>query len=439
MFILVLVILNGSVYFILQNFVESNIRESIDNTLNYILPKIRGVDRESFDQYDAEFLRDISRSEGNVYFRIMDYNKEVVAQSNILKDMEIPLEQGYTKLEKNNKEFVSRTIVIAKFGFLNGYLQVVRDATIEYDFLEALLTILTIASIIGGIGAIFVGYIITKKSLQPIKKITETARQISGTDLEKRLEVNGPDDELSDLAHTFNSMLERLEKAFKRQEQFVSDASHELRTPISVIKGYINLLDRWGKNEKEIREEAIEAIKNETENMNNLIENLLFLARGDLDEVEVIKNEFELDDVMEELARETEMIAGNKQVKSDITKNVMFTGDKKLIKQLIRIFIDNSLKYTSQDGVIGLHLNQREEKIVIIIEDNGCGISREEIPHIFKRFYRVDKSRSSSSGGTGLGLSIAKTIIDIHNGKIEVDSEINKGTKITIFFPRGEQ
>jgi heavy metal sensor kinase len=436
-FILVLVILNGSVYLILSNFVERNIRASLDKTLNFILPKIKGVDKQSFNQYEAEFLKDISQSEGDMYFRILDYNKDVVAQSNILLDMKIPIKDGYTKLNNKDREFVSKTVLFAKFGLLNGYLQIVRDVTIENDFLDKLLTALIIASIVGGIGAIFVGYLITKKSLKPIKNMTETAQKISGTDLKKRLEVSGPEDELNNLAHTFNSMLERLEKAFNRQEQFVSDASHELRTPISVIKGYINLLDRWGKNKEEIRDEAIGAIKNETENMNKLIENLLFLARGDLDEIVVNKEKINLNMVFTELSKETKMIAKEREISFKEKEKIVFWGDRKLIKQLIRIFIDNSLKYTSTDGKIWLQLEKEDNNIVIIISDDGCGIPQEEITHIFERFYRVDKSRSSNSGGTGLGLSIAKTIIDLHKGEIQISSKVKKGTNIKIYFPMG--
>ena len=434
-FLLVLLVLNGSSYFILHNYVNNNIEDSIENTLNYILPKIRGVDRYSFDYEAARLLQDISKSEEDVYFRIIDYNKEIVAQSNILNDMELPLEKGYKEIKSGDRTYFLKTVIISKYGYLNGYLQVVRDVTIEYSVLNKLLTILSISSIIGGLVALIVGFFITKKSMKPVKKMSETARQISGSDLSQRLEVEDSDDELTELAQTFNSMLERLQKAFKRQEQFVSDASHELRTPISIIKGYINILDRWGKEDIEIREEAIDSIKTEIKSMNDLIESLLFLARGDLADIELSYESFYLNNIIEEVIEENKIIDESLNYIFSKQEKVKVYADKLLIKQLLRIFIENSRKYTPSDGEITIDFNEIEDKIKILIKDTGKGIPEKDIPHIFNRFYKVDKSRSDEKGSSGLGLSIAMKIIELHKGDIEVESKLGEGTEIILTLP----
>ncbi|MFW6006711.1 MAG: ATP-binding protein [Bacillota bacterium] len=439
MFILVLILLNSAVYLFLHRFIKSNINESINNTLQFILLKMQRMDSFSFNQYDAGVLQDISRSRGNIYFRILNNNKEIVAQSNLLTEFDFPVENGYNEFEQNGHRFAYKTISITKYGFMNGYLQVVRDVSVEYRFLDMLLTILIIAGILGGVGAIFIGYIITRKTLKPISNMTQTARNISVTDLDRRLEVKGHEDELTNLAETFNSLLDRIQKAFETQKQFVSDASHELRTPISVINGYIKLLDRWGKEEKEIRDEAISAIKNEVNNINSLLESLLFLARGDSEELEINRNDFSVNELIEEIEKETSMITDEIEVTGKVKGKLTYYGDRKLIKQLLRIFVDNSLKFTPAQGKITVESEKKDNHIILKVKDTGCGIPQEDLPHIFERFYQVDKSRSDEKKGTGLGLSIAKWVIEAHQGRVEVNSELGEGTEFKVFLPEIEE
>ncbi len=438
LFILVLLILNSSIYLFFNNFIETNIKNSINNTLHFVLPQLHGIDRWNFDSYDANILETISESEGNIYFRILDFEGNIIAQSKFLENVNaLPVEKGLHEVKGNNRSFVYKTVGITRSVFLSGYVQIIRDTRVESQFMDNLLLILILTAFLGGIGAVFIGYIVTRKTLKPISSMTETVRNISASDLGERLDTDGPDDELNSLAQTFNSMLDRLEEAFLRQQQFVSDASHELRTPISVIQGYADLLDRWGKNEAEIRDEAIGAIKNELKNIKELMESLLFLARGDSEHLKIKKEKLNFSDLLNEIARETEMIAENIKINTIVEDDIYFYGDRKFLKQLLRIFIDNSLKYISGQGEIKLAASSRKNKLEIIVEDTGCGIPAEDIPHIFERFYRVDKSRSGVKG-IGLGLSIAEWIIDIHDGQVDVESEVDKGTKIKVISPYGK-
>jgi two-component system, OmpR family, sensor histidine kinase ArlS len=436
MFTIVLLLLNITVYLGFSYFIKNNARNNIDNVLEYVLPKIRGVNEYSFDVYDADFLQEVSKSGQIIYFRILNSNKEIVAQSYILKNIDIPIKKGFNEIKHENEHFIYKSILILKDAYLDGYFIVVRDVTLEYRFLSILFLILSTACLIGGIVAIFTGYVLTKKNLDPINKITNTVRSISVFDLDKRLEINGPEDELTRLSETFNSMLDRLEDSFKRQQEFVSDASHELRTPISVIQGYVDLLSRWGKEDEEISNESIEAIQNEVRNMKDLVNNLLFLARGDSDKIKLNKEEFWVDELVEELINETRMLENELNIYSKINERNKFYGNRKLIKQMLRIFIDNSLKFTSSGGEIVINSKNRDKFIEFIISDTGIGIPKEEQKNVFKRFYKADILHSSPKEGAGLGLAIARWIIDAHEGKIKLKSRPGHGTVIKVFLPK---
>ncbi|MFP4199297.1 MAG: sensor histidine kinase, partial [Halanaerobium sp.] len=371
------------------------------------------------------------------FFRVLDKDGKVNAQSKYVEEMDIPISAEIEEFRSGNKILAVKTIPMNNFVFSRGYLQVVRDITFEKNFLDFLIIVLTIAAGIGALISVFLGYFTTKKMLSPINKITETAREISSSDLGRRLEVSGPDDELKKLALTFNSMLDRLEKSFKRQKQFVSDASHELRTPISVIKGYIDLLDRWGKEKEDVRDEAIEAIKKETVNMKQLMENLLLLARGDDSELKKEEEFLNFNNLISEIIKEFELMEAEIELEFIEESEVEFYGDQNLFKQLLRIFLDNAVKFTSQKGKIEIKIDKIDsERFYFSVADDGPGISDEDLPFVFDRFYQADKSRTRKNNkGSGLGLAIAKQIVDSYNGDIDVESENGKGTKFIVVFP----
>ncbi len=303
------------------------------------------------------------------------------------------------------------------------------------NYIVVLLEILAVWNIIGLIIIIIIGSKASKKFLSPVYTMADTVKKISINALDKRLDIKGSKNELKDLAKTFNDMMDRIQSSIEKQNQFVSDASHELRTPISVIQGYANMLDRWGKDDKDVLEESIDAIKSESKSMKDLIEKLLFLARGDKNTQKVEKENFMMNELIDEIVKETKLIDDVHKIENEHNDEFSINADKKLIKEAIRIFIDNSIKYTEKGEGIKIDSYKREKEAIITIADNGTGISKEDLPHIFDRFYRADKSRTKSSGGTGLGLSISKWIIDKHNGKIHVWSEINIGTIVKITLP----
>jgi len=272
----------------------------------------------------------------------------------------------------------------------------------------------------------------------PNETIKDLAGAISSIDAEKldyQLSVDGSQDELKSLAYAINDMLRRINQAYQSQIRFVSDASHELRTPISVIQGYAGMIDRWGKHDEKTLQEAIDAIKSETENMKMLVEHLLFLARGDNEAIQLNKIRFDCSDLIEEIISETQIIDQDHKIITELEKPAFIEADEQLLKQAIRILVDNSLKYTEPGQEVKLKAFSKDDEIVIQVQDNGIGIAPEDLPNIFERFYRSDESRARKTGGTGLGLAIAKWIIERHGGHFEVLSRQNIGTRINVILP----
>lgn len=244
--------------------------------------------------------------------------------------------------------------------------------------------------------------------------------------------VTTGDQDLKSLEIAINNLLDRMRESRLQQERFVSDASHELRTPISVIQGYANLLDRWGKEDPQILAESIEAIKNESEHMKSLIEQLLFLARGDSGRNTLSFADFDLTEMVRDVWEESVMIDEDHRYVFEGTAPVTVRGDLAMLKQSLRILVQNASKYSRSGSVIRLSASMSKGRPAYMVQDEGIGMAESEVVHVFERFYRSDAARNSSEGGTGLGLSIARWIVDAHQGEIEILSRPEFGTRFTV-------
>ena len=267
--------------------------------------------------------------------------------------------------------------------------------------------------------------------------LEDAISKISPTSSEERIHIG--DSEFKGLEDAINKLLDRMRDSYRQQARFVSDASHELRTPISVIQGYANMLDRWGKSDESVLDESIEAIKSEAENMKNLVEQLLFLARGINGKTQLTITEFSLSDMIKNVVEESKMI-DDKHIYSYIKlEDVNIYGDSGLLKQTARILVENAAKYTEEGEDIILKIGRNNKgEAYFSVQDNGIGMDAEDVPHIFERFFRADTARVRKNGGTGLGLSIAKWIIDNHNGYFSVLSRKEIGTRITVYLPQNK-
>lgn len=304
-----------------------------------------------------------------------------------------------------------------------------------------------------------------RRKLRPLNDLAIKAEQLSSMpfdaakfeNLEHAIENVSPDapnaristgdKDLQSIEVALNNLLYRMKETQKQQSRFVSDASHELRTPISVIQGYVNMLDRWGKEDDKILEESIEALKNESQHMKDLIEQLLFLARGDSGRNTLNYTDFDLNEVIKEVWEESLMIdenhryefvnqLGNVVDEEGVIHNppAMVHGDMAMIKQSARIFVQNASKYSNQGDTIKFMVKAENGMVSYIVQDEGIGMADTEVVHIFERFYRSDEARNGETGGSGLGLSIAKWIVDAHEGTIDVLSRPDIGTRFTITF-----
>jgi Signal transduction histidine kinase len=275
------------------------------------------------------------------------------------------------------------------------------------------------------------------KLFEPLRVMSATANRLTVNNLDsERLNVEGTKNELKDLANVINAMLDRLETSYESQKQFVSDASHELRTPIAVIQGYANLLNRWGTTNEEVLHESIEAIQNEARSMQDLVEKLLFISRHDMKTLKLNKKRFNMKPVVEDMVKETKLVATNRVINNPIMEDVIVYGDKQSLKQAIRIFIENAIKYTHDGDEITIQCQKVNEDCVITVQDSGIGMTRKDIDHIFDRFYRSDYVRNQNISGHGLGLSLAKLIILAHTGRIKVRSQFKTGTSFIITLPK---
>ncbi|MGG7059143.1 sensor histidine kinase [Clostridium nigeriense] len=336
----------------------------------------------------------------------------------------------------------------------NGKTMVMDASTLLYSIRKIIMAI----GIIEGIfllDEIIFGTAKTRKILKPLNEIAETASRLSNIDFDEQkfqnLEdaisrispvtsderIHIGDSELQGLEDAINKLLDRMRDSYRQQARFVSDASHELRTPISVIQGYANMLDRWGKDDESVLEESIEAIKSESENMKNLVEQLLFLARGINGKTQLTPKEFLLNDMINEVFEESKMIDRNHIYSYINSEEINIYGDMGLLKQTARILVENASKYTpdGENIILRTGINDKGEPY-FYVQDNGIGIDEKDVPHIFERFFRADTARVRKNGGTGLGLSIAKWIIDSHKGYFSILSRKEIGTRITVFLPQ---
>ncbi len=291
-----------------------------------------------------------------------------------------------------------------------------------------------------------------RKYMRPIDEAALAAERISAQgiderriqDLEEAIDqiavsedaVHIGDKDLMGLESAINNLLKRLQASYREQTRFVDDASHELRTPIAVIQGYASMLERWGMNDRTTLEESVHAIREEADHMKTLVDQLLFLARGDRGRQQFTLAPVDVSEMMKEIREESEMIDEHHRYVLMAETGIRAYGDTAMLKQAVRILTENAAKYTPAGGTISLKLETEPggKRLGISVQDEGIGLEAEEAAHMFERFFRGEEARGNTKG-SGLGLSIAKWIVDRHGGRIDVLSYKGVGTRMTIWIP----
>jgi two-component system, OmpR family, sensor histidine kinase ArlS len=435
----------GITYFFTMHEVRS---QNLERLAGFVTERLQRPDSESFDLESFALANDIyievrdenvrsfpsrgaeapgsSRSEmaGNESAKAPDSESDGTAEGKVTAYGQKPADASHA-LQTGRRLNLPMRRVMLRVMETDGF----DISPLMIGLYAGILVLLTIATVLLGARR-------TRQMLTPVALMTQTARSISASDLSTRIAAVTSHDELRELADTFNEMLGRIQESYEKQNRFVSDASHELRTPLSVISGYANLLRRWGTGDREVLEESVEKIIEETDNMQQLVDRLLFLARADQKTQHVRLENFDLSALMREVADETRMIDSGHTVSDEIEAGVFLTADEALVKQAVRAIVENSIKYTPEGGEITLFCRDAGVSAEFGVRDNGIGISEKDLPHIFDRFYKADAARTRAKGSSGLGLSIVKWIVDRHGGQIRVESETDRGAAFTISLPK---
>ncbi|MBC2735570.1 MAG: HAMP domain-containing protein [Desulfobacteraceae bacterium] len=325
--------------------------------------------------------------------------------------------------ERQEVEIHSAALVVAR---------PTRDVEGALDhLLKILLTAIPLTIVFSGAGGVF----LARKAFNPFEQITKTAQEIGEQDLSQRIKVNTKD-ELGRLSTTLNHMIDRIEGAFKRQKEFAGDASHELRAPLAVIQAEATLtLEK--ERDAEAYRKSLEVIAQESDKMSVVINQLLTLARADAGKEQLVFKKIDMAEFLSDVCDDIAILCREKKLTLQLSPfdAVPVHGDKRNLRSLLVNLLGNAVRYTPTGGTISVGLRREGPLAVVTIRDTGIGIPPEDLPHIFKRFYRVDKARSRNVGGSGLGLSICKQIIDVHKGKIEVESRMKKGSTFYVKIP----
>ncbi len=295
-----------------------------------------------------------------------------------------------------------------------------------------LLAAFPIVLVLGSLG----GWVLARRSLAPVGYIASKARSITSNNLDERLATRGTDDEMDHLIRTINEMIARLENSFERIAQFTADASHELKTPLCALRGEAEVLLSRGRTPEEYQEGLAHFIER-FDYLNRMVNDLITLSKFDSSQMELESVPLRLDLLVKDICNLFHVLAEQKKITfvMNSIQEATVLGDKVRLQQLFTNLIDNAIKFTGEGGAIQVAVERDDEAAQVMIRDSGIGIPNEDQEKIFKRFYRVDKSRSKETGGIGLGLSIAEWIAKAHQGRIEVNSELNRGSTFTIYLP----
>jgi heavy metal sensor kinase len=312
---------------------------------------------------------------------------------------------------------------------------IARPATDIEMALNGLLKILYIAVpltlLLSGCGGVF----LARRAFKPVDIISTTARDISENDLSRRINVSTRD-ELGRLASTLNQMIDRLDKAFKRQKQFTADASHELRAPLSIIQAESTLALSRDRKVSEYKK-ALESIAQEADHMKKFIDQLLSLARVDSGQNQLMFEDIEINEFLENICTDVDVLCREKELNFELrtSNEIKVKGHRRSLRSLIMNLLENAIRYTDKGGDVSVSVEEKDGMAAVTVKDTGIGIPESDLPFIFERFYRVDKARSREMGGSGLGLAISLQIAELHGGGIEVQSLAGEGSCFIFKIP----
>jgi heavy metal sensor kinase len=422
-----------------------SIRQTVDEELKIRAEGVHQLIEKDIQRGHKDDLQEGLREHtelraGGALLQVSDEHGNWLYRSQVMSDYGVPRP---ATIPRRATEFMGKDVPLRIWTekvSVGGESYIIQSAFEMDDFYEALdhfelLLFISIPTLL--LCAAAGGYWISTLALAPVDQITQTARTISAQNLSSRLVVPKTGDELQRLSETLNGMLGRLEAAFKKITQFTADASHELRTPVAVMRTRAELSLRKARSADEYRD-VISEVLTELEKTSGLIEQLMFLARADSGAETLHFDATDVAEVLREACHQGSALAEAKQIafQEQISGGSMWIrGDATSLRRLFLILIDNAVKYTPANGQVEVSLQRNDGYAVAQVRDTGIGIADADLPNVFERFYRADKARTRESGGVGLGLSIGRWITEVHAGTIEVHSSPGRGSIFQIRLP----
>lgn len=428
-------VLVGSVIYI---FFERSVRAELDDSLNSRASQVSQSIRDSGDLTEVPPPRG-----GTGRARVFAPGGELLGESPAVGDGDIYDGQGFEEALGGERNFAS-------VEFSGGDRRTLYYPIEENDAVEAVVEVseslepteralaqarrsFLIAGTLSLPAGLLAGWWMARQALIPVNRLTEAVETLSSTGaFNQRVEQPGADDEVGRLARTFNGILEQLTVLLDRQQTLVADTSHELRNPLMVVRGNLDLLVHDLPADQ--RREAVSEAREEVDRMARLVGDLLFLADADT-AGSIQRTPVELDEILAEVVHDARMVSPDHDIRLDANDEIVVLGDTERLRQLIWNLLENAIRYTPSGGTIKLALHRRARVAEIAVSDTGIGIPEEHLAHIFDRFYRVDRGRSRALGGTGLGLSIVRQVAETHGGRVRVRSTPGLGSTFTVFLP----
>ena len=387
-----------------------------------------------------------------VYIQILDLEGQVVIQSENLDEVVLPLSSAGLEAVLSGKPWVETASVEGERLLIHSepvmieqqvteILQVAHTLAEQDAYLSTLRSNLSIGSGVAIVIAFGAGWVLSGLVLRPVDRITQTARAIGAErDLSRRVQHTGPNDEIGQLATTFNAMLTELQAAYQQQQQFVADVSHELRTPLTTLRGNLALLRRQPSISAVDKEDSLDDMVGESDRLIRLVSDLLALARAESGQP--LRSEFvRVKPLVEDVCRQARLLDAGRTITCESLPDETIVGDQDALKQVLLILMDNALKHTSGpitvSAIAGEPLGMQNPaglSVAISIRDGGPGIAPEMLSHVFERLYRGENARDTS--GLGLGLPIAKALVEAQDGRLTIDSQVDRGSVVTVALPQ---
>ncbi len=439
----ILAVFSLGMYVALRHILYSNLDESLESNAAAFLDVIQYD--ENKPTLAIRFPSDVPREEEQ-FVRVFDTSGGLMFDSSSGIGG-VPIDRGVIDAALVGKSTIHRvtvagdqfrvkTLPVTRDGQIRGVMEVGLASDDLSDTLARFLLIVSIAYPLALGLASLGGVFLAGRALSPVDKVTRLARRISAEDLGQRLDLQLPDDEVGRLARTFDEMIARLDDAFRRQREFTADASHELRTPLTIMKGQIDVSLQQERGPEAYRQ-VLGTVNQEVDHLIRLVGSLLTLTRADAGQISLTLEPVNLSDVVTGVLEQVRPLASQRGVELKLLPgtDANLQADEDLLLQLLLNLLDNAIKYTPAGGQVTTGWSLNSDHVSLWVRDTGIGIPSEHLPHLFDRFYRVDRARSRAEGGVGLGLAISRWIAEAHGGSISVESAPGSGSTFAVILP----